>query len=149
MYSRGGGGGEHDDDSDDCNKGGGGGMILLPALPVKGENEILVTEAPVRVGLTAKGFGMGLGNCLSFDLKADKFVGREDTRKANGGVTDLVSSLGLSASSLGRSSSYFFASLPLPASPLGPSAYILTTPLSQDGPSPIAGLSTDGAGESE
>lgn len=95
MYSRGGGGGEHDDDSDDCNKGGGGGMILLPALPVKGENEVLVTEAPVRVGLTAKGLGMGLGNCLSFDLKADKFVGREDTRKANGGVTDLVSSLGL------------------------------------------------------
>ena len=68
MYSRGGGGGEHDDESDDCNKGGGGGMILLPTLPVKGENEVLVAEAPVRVGLTANGFGMGLGNCLSFDL---------------------------------------------------------------------------------
>lgn len=53
-----------------------------------------------------------------------------------------------SASSLGRSSSYFFSSLPLPASPLGPSANILTTPLSQEGPSPMAGLSTDGAGES-
>ena len=43
-------------------------MILPPALPVKGENEVLVTEVPVRVGLTAKGLGMGLGNCLSFDL---------------------------------------------------------------------------------
>ena len=37
----------------------------------------------------------------------------------------------------------------VPASPLGPSAYILTTPLSQEGPSPVAGLSTDGTGESE
>ena len=43
-------------------------MILSPALPVKGENEVLVTEAPVRLGLTANGLGMGLGNCLSFDL---------------------------------------------------------------------------------
>lgn len=68
MYSSGGGGGEQDADSDDCKSGGGGGMILPPASPVKGENEVLVTEDPVRVGLTAKGLGMGLGNCLSFDL---------------------------------------------------------------------------------
>ena len=68
MYSSGGGGGEQDDDSDDCNRGGGGGMILPPVFSIKGENEVLVTEAPVRVGLTAKGLGMGLGNCLSFDL---------------------------------------------------------------------------------
>lgn len=95
MYSRGGGGGEQDDDSDDWNRGGGREMTLSPPLPVKGEYEVLVTEAPVKVGLTAKGLGMGLGNCLSFDLYADKFVGRQDTLKANGGVTDLVSSLGL------------------------------------------------------
>lgn len=68
MYSRGGGGGEQDDDSDDCNKGGGGGMTLSTEFPVNGENEVLVTEVPVRVGLTANGLGMGLGNCLSFDL---------------------------------------------------------------------------------
>lgn len=95
MYSNGGGGGEHDDDSDDCNSGGGGGIVLPPVFPVKGENEVLVAEDPVRSGLTAKGLGIGLGNCLSFVRYGDKFVGREETRKASGGVTDLVSSLGL------------------------------------------------------
>ena len=68
MYSSGGGGGEHDDDSDDCNRGGGGGMIPSPAFSINGENEVLVTKVPVRVGLTANGLGMGLGNCLSFAL---------------------------------------------------------------------------------
>ena len=98
MYSKGGGGGEHDDDSEDCTSGGGGGMLLLvppPEFPIKGDTEVLVTEDSVRTGLTAKGLGMGLGNCLSFVLYDDKFVGREETRKASGGVTDLVSSLGL------------------------------------------------------
>ena len=67
MYSSGGGGGEQDGDSNDCNRGGGGGMIPPPTFPVNGENEVLVNEVPVRVGLTANGLGMGLGNCLSFD----------------------------------------------------------------------------------
>ena len=95
MYSKGGGGGEQDDDSEDCKSGGGGGMALAPVFPVKGENEVLVTKDPVRSGLTAKGLGMGLGNCLSFVLYGDKLVGREETLKASGGVTDFVNSLGL------------------------------------------------------
>lgn len=95
MYNRGGGGGEHEDDSTGCNNGGGGGMALPPALLIPvGENEVLLFEAPVREGFTAKGFGIGLGSCLSFALWNDQFVGRDDTRKASGGVTDFVSSLG-------------------------------------------------------
>lgn len=94
IYSRGGGGGEYDDDFDDCNKGGGGGMILLFVLFVKGENEVFVIEVFVRVGLIVKGFGMGFGNCLFFDLYVDKFVGWEDIWKVNGGVIDLVSFFG-------------------------------------------------------
>lgn len=95
MYSNGGGGGEQDDESDDCKRGGGEGKELPTASPAKGENDVLVFEEPVRAGLTAKGFGIGLGSCLSFALCDDKFVGREDTLKASGGVTDLVMSLGL------------------------------------------------------
>ena len=92
MYSKGGGGGEQEDESDDCRSGGGGGMPLPPVFPVTGENDVLVIEDPVKV---ANGLGMGLGSCLSFALYADKLVGREETLKASGGVTDLVSSLGL------------------------------------------------------
>lgn len=69
MYSKGGGGGEHEDDSAGCNGGGGGGMALSPVLLIPvGENEVLLVEVPVREGFTAKGFGMGLGSCLSFAL---------------------------------------------------------------------------------
>ena len=95
MYNSGGGGGEHEVDSAGCNSGGGGGMPSspVPQAPV-GNNEVLLVEAPVSGGFTANGFGMGLGSCLSFALQPVQFVGREDTRKASGGVTDLMSSLG-------------------------------------------------------
>lgn len=44
-------------------------MALSPVLLIPvGENEVLLVEAPVREGFTAKGFGMGLGSCLSFAL---------------------------------------------------------------------------------
>lgn len=84
---------------------------------------------------------------MSFALEEIQFVGRAEILKASGGVRDFVESLESSASSLG--SSYFLWSLSFPVCPLGPSAYILTTPLSQQGPSTVAGLSMDGAGESE
>lgn len=95
MYSRGGGGGEHEDDSAGCKRRGGGGVALLPVLTVTmGENEAPLVVFPARDGLTAKGLGMGLGSCLSLPLHPVQFVGREETRKASGGVTDLVSSRG-------------------------------------------------------
>ena len=95
MYSNGGGGGEQDDESDDCTRLGGGGMEQEPTLLAKGEDDVFVCKEPARVGLTAKGFGIGRGSCLSFTLCDDRLVGREDTLKANGGVTDFVRSLGL------------------------------------------------------
>ena len=95
MYSRGGGGGEHEADSVGCKSGGGGGVASFPVLTATvGENEVLLVVFPVREGLTAKGLGMGLGSCLSLNLHPVQVVGREETRKASGGVTDLVRSRG-------------------------------------------------------
>lgn len=78
MYRRGGGGGEDEDDSIECNKAG-----------EEGTEHAL----PANVGITANGFGIGLGSCLSFALEEVQFVGRAEILKASGGVKDFVDSL--------------------------------------------------------
>lgn len=78
MYRSGGGGGEDEDDSIGCSRGG------------EGETEHAL---PANVGITAKGFGIGLGSCLSFALEEIQFVGRAEILKASGGVKDFVNSL--------------------------------------------------------
>ena len=48
---------------------------------------------PANVGITAKGFGIGLGSCLSFAREEIQFVGRAEILKASGGVRDFDESL--------------------------------------------------------
>ena len=78
MYRSGGGGGEDEEDSIGWSRGG------------EGETEHAL---PANVGITAKGFGIGLGSCLSFALEEIQFVGRAEILKASGGVRDFVESL--------------------------------------------------------